>query len=186
MKYDKENEIISDYNDGDKDVNPFLVTATFKVLKGVSSKELLDEGSFDKVDDMHVPKGGIRKGSVEYEYFFEQEKMCRVFQYHAKNVLKDLELQAVKLFLYLICHVSPNAQRIKIDEKKYMKQCGIKSLKTLYTAVNALKSKGVLIKSKPSVYWINPAIFFNGDRIKNFPDNLVVVGIAKRKDDGAV
>lgn len=92
-----------------------------------------------------------------------------------RKELARLSNRAVDLFLWLIFEVEPNQDWLWVNRVRYMEERQIKTYNTYNGAVNELI--GLLYIAKvagyPNVFWINPHYFFNGNRAKCFPKNVV-------------
>lgn len=77
-----------------------------------------------------------------------------------------LSVSAIKLFGYIVENVGINSDIIILNIKDVMKYTGYKTRNTIYKSVIELLSNEILAKTcKSGVFYINPTIFFNGNRL---------------------
>lgn len=112
--------------------------------------------------------------TVEVE--LESDEACRIYIDAAKRAkVAALSTRAKDLFLWLVYETEPGCEWIWINKPRYMAEHGIKAYNTYKEAIRELHAKDFVAATPiPSVYWINPDLFFNGSRIKAFPDKVVV------------
>lgn len=81
------------------------------------------------------------------------------------------------LFLWLIYEIDANIDYIWINKNRYLIENTIKSINTYKTAINELVRYCVIypMADKKDVYWINPRLLFNGNRIKKYPKHLELI-----------
>lgn len=104
----------------------------------------------------------------------EYEKFCRVM-ISPERRLKTTKLspRAKELLLWLLYEADNNKDYLWINRVRYMKENEIASMNTYRAAVNELIANCFITRSVVNaVYWINPDLFFNGNRITKFKQNL--------------
>jgi hypothetical protein len=117
----------------------------------------------------------VEQGDVTYR---EREPYTKVFMtVESRESMLQLSMAGYRMFAYICHNLESNEDFIKIDVKRFMEYCGIKSAKTFYTAVNELAHNGIIaiIPSKRCTYFINPSIIFHGSRPNKYPDKIEVV-----------
>ncbi len=126
-----------------------------------------------KVHDVHSGEDAIFE-LANYDY--EKVAYCKVFA-DAGRRLKMVQLspRAKDLLLWVMYEVKQGKDWIWLNKVRYMEENNIGSINTYRTALNDLiKKKYLGITVISDVYWINPDFFFNGNRIKSFPNNIKV------------
>ena len=106
---------------------------------------------------------------------YESTPYCKVFV-DAERRLKavGLSTRAQGLLMWLMYEARPGKDWLWLNKVRYMEESKVNSLTTYRTALNELVRKRYIGKTVVAdVYWINPHFFFNGNRIKSFPDNIV-------------
>ena len=117
---------------------------------------------------------GDRTGTAEISRIFEvdRDRFVKVFAGHLK-VFFDLSPTGIKL-LQVIMHEmgqEPNNDYVYLSASSvvdHLKKAGKKySPASYYRGRDELLAKGFIAESvRTHLYWINPALFWNGDRVK--------------------
>lgn len=143
-------------------INPFLALLKIRVYKNKSD----DKFKYDTKEDIW--------GRADVE--FETESYCKVFSDAGKRLnMVGLSPRAKDLLLWLIYEAENGKDYLWLNKKRYMEECNIGSINTYRSALNELIGVAFIIRTNHTDYfWINPGLFFNGNRIRKFPDNLVV------------
>lgn len=107
---------------------------------------------------------------VEIE--IDADKHCKVFNdAKRRDLMMSISARGKDLLLFIIYETDPGKDYIWINKKRYMAESGISSLNTYKTALNAVIMAGFIAPTVASdVYWINPAYFYNGSRLRSFPE----------------
>lgn len=110
------------------------------------------------------------KGDFEYD----ASPFCRVFTDAARRlVMVGLTPRGKDLLLWLVYELKKGKDWVWINKERYMEEGKVASMNTYRAAINELITKGFMVKTVTAdTYWINPHYFFNGNRIKAFPDNV--------------
>lgn len=143
--------------------NPFSVGLAIKAVK------VTDVRRFLKKDDgvLHAP-----------EYYLEKTECARVY-YGAgvRDSIYKLSSCGQSMLWYIVLHLEKDCDYLRINSENYMSKCGIKSINTYKTAIKELMRYCFIAPSADykDVYWINPEVMFNGDRLKKFTDKMVIV-----------
>jgi len=143
-------------------VNPFLPETVTHVEKG--EKIILMSS---KNPDMIVNAEGEVKG---HAIFAKRQKIDRAqfakFYISSLTAFYDLEKSGIKVLSYILKILKPNADSFDFDFEDCMNHTGYKSKKTIFTGLSELlENKFIARGNHPYKYYINPTIFFNGDRI---------------------
>ena len=104
----------------------------------------------------------------------EYEKICKVIVSPERRLKTNkLSPRAKELLLWLLYEADTNKDYLWINRVRYMNENNISSLTTYRSAVNELITNCFIVRSVVNaVYWINPDLFFNGNRINKFKDNI--------------
>lgn len=92
-----------------------------------------------------------------------------------EDAILNLSSGGKNLLFLIIFNLGVGHDRIALHINKYMKRMGITE-KSFYNAVKDLTDQNIIRKYKGSVYWINPKIIFNGDRLAKYADRTVCIG----------
>ena len=141
-------------------------------LKIVVSK-LEDKTTYQSTDGILLHK----------EYYFEREPYIKLYNNHIhRKLLANLSGNSIKLLFWLMYRIKRNQDYIKIDKTAYLKENNINSINTYKAAIKELQINLVIC---PAIikdhYFINPCIFFAGNRIKYYPENVVIYTPKKPK-----
>jgi hypothetical protein len=143
--------------------NPFWepteVKIGTKMLRVAGGRHISDDGESVEVSGIHMIK------KVDKDEFVKlYTKNMKVF-FDLKPTSQKL-LQAV---LFLV-QKNPNLDSIHLpwfDVTRYMQENELKMSKgSFHNAMREMLAKGFLAEAEsPNIYWINPHLFFNGDRM---------------------
>lgn len=120
-------------------------------------------------------KTGIATNATEITKVYEvdDEKFLKVFS-RFLHVFFDIRKSTQKLFEVVLYEIGKKANQDlvylhPIQASNYHERRGSKySQASFYRSINEMKEVGFIVKSAegPNLYFVNPAIFWNGDRIK--------------------
>lgn len=105
----------------------------------------------------------------------ESDTSCRVYNSSERRLkMSKLSSSAKGLLLWIIYEAENNKDYLWVNRKRYQEENGIASPTTFRSAINELIGEAFICRTKVgAVYWINPALFFNGNRVKTFSDKVV-------------
>ncbi|PMD83725.1 RepA protein [Siphonobacter sp. BAB-5405] len=95
----------------------------------------------------------------------DEKKFAKVYlsQFEA---FWDLSKTAIRVFSYIVNNLIPNKDIVYIDIQEALEHTGYKEEKSIYKGLAELVKADILARSTSHIrYFINPLIFFNGDRI---------------------
>lgn len=109
-------------------------------------------------------------------YDFDADQYTKVFSNSNNRLaINALSARAKELLMWVVCEVEKGKHYVWINKKRYMEELGIGSMNTYRNALNELIEQSFLMKTTiTDVLWINPTYFFNGNRIKSFPENVKI------------
>jgi len=153
------------------DKNPFVGQGGFIVPTRNKRETLQTMGPAT----VHVDGQDINVAQIVRVRQVDAEKFVKVFVAEL-SMFYDLNQTSIRLLTVLLKVLSEpqyiNADKVVLTEgiaKQTMKQHGQKPLSSAsyYRAVNELISAGFIAPSTtPPLYYINPAVLFNGDRVR--------------------
>lgn len=117
------------------------------------------------------------------QYYFEREPYIKLYNntIHRK-LIANLSGNGIKLLFWLMFRIKRNQDYIKIDKTAYLKENKINSINTYKAAIKELQINLLICPAIiKDYYFINPCIFFAGNRIKNYPENVVIYEPKKPK-----
>jgi len=95
----------------------------------------------------------------------DAQQFVKVFTEGIKS-LYELSKAEHKLFYYILSITRPNTDWIYFDMEDAKEFTGYKSKAAILSALSKLVSKSIIaISRKRNIYYINPTIFFNGNRV---------------------
>jgi hypothetical protein len=116
-------------------------------------------------------EGTITKEEILLEYM---PKTSVFIQADYRKYVSKLPVASRELLLWIIYEMEGSKDYIWINKDRYMKECSV-SLNTYKKGVKFLIQAALIGKTLfRDVYWTNPAFFFNGNRIKKYPNNLLI------------
>jgi hypothetical protein len=105
----------------------------------------------------------------------DKEEFVKVFK-DQLTIIFELSKTAQRVLTYFIKMLGMNEDYVIFDKNKAKQYSGLNSTVSIYTGLTELIQKNVIARSNlTQIYFINPAILFNGDR-------LVVVNAWMRDD----
>lgn len=162
--------IVRSYNPLNKDgfsisdlgVNPFLSSLEIVVNKFSPANQY----TFDKVSQMNLPS----------EVDFDRQQSTRLY-ISSTSRLSSMRLSnsELRLFVWISYEMEQNKDYLWINVKRFLEESGM-VLNTYKSSVIGLCKKGYIyeVADIKDVYWVNPSVFFNGNRVRQFPNNVVV------------
>lgn len=141
---------------------PFIQLDNFefkKYYKGEKSVEVTDT----ETGEVKI----LLSPSKLIDGFKDSNPYTKVFK-NGQISIKELSVPGIKVLTYLQCHLKINAEDICLRPQEIADWSGYKTLKNVYVGLIELLNMGFIAEQPggQSYYWINPNIFFNGDRIK--------------------
>lgn len=152
--------------------NPFL--ASFSIIPKIISRKIVVEG----------------RGT---SYMTEAVDFCKFVAYEnfPFKLLPELNKPALIILMHILNHLRWKQDYLEIryyekfnSEKPYELYM---SKSSFYVGINTLIQHAIIAKrlSRDKTYWINPSMFFLGNRLTTFPNN-VVEGKHLRKPNDAL
>lgn len=143
-------------------ISPFVSSLTIQVNR------VAYEGQYKKDKEGHMLPV---YGNVE------REMSCRLYTSPEKRkIMNMLSTRSKELFLWVMYEVDRNKDYMWLNKKRYMEENNINSINTYRTAIDELVRYGLLCKSVVNdVFWINPSMFFGGNRVAKYPKSVEIV-----------
>lgn len=103
----------------------------------------------------------------------DKSASCRLFTSSInRRVVSKLSLCGKGLYLWIMYEIETGNEALWINKVRYIEESGV-SLNTYKKSIDELVRHAIIAYTVvKEVYWINPAYFFSGDRIKMYPDCL--------------
>lgn len=143
--------------------NPFEYTLSIPVTEVICANEL----EKDPTDGIYINKRLYFEKTPSIKLYYCDD--CRTFVYNLSD-------KAQRLYLYILYNLKSNKDYIQINKEHYMNKQGIKSLNTYKEAEKELIRYNFILNTEyKTVFWINPNMFFAGNRVKKYAKNINVV-----------
>lgn len=141
--------------------NPFEFTLKIPVTQIYSDTDLtLDEEGFYINKKIYLE----RTPSVKLYY-------CE----DCKDMIYNLTVKGKTLFLYILYNLKKNKDYIQINQEHYMKKNSINSINTYKESIKELQRYNFIVATEyKTVFWTNPNLFFSGNRLTKYPNNIEV------------
>lgn len=95
----------------------------------------------------------------------DKEKFVKIFKAQIK-ALFSLSMAGIRVFGYIMDATRISESMIFFSKRACKKYTGYSSTNSVNVGVSELLEKGFIARSEePNIFFINPAIFFNGDRM---------------------
>jgi hypothetical protein len=145
--------------------NPYIVEAKVKqVIKSRPRVAFRDKG--EEVVNTKTGEifGNEHKNVVVQHERVDRAKFVRIYVEEISR-MANLPQYAWKLFHYILANLGVKKDEVYIHSEVVLEWCGWTRPNQLQKALICLAKKGFIAKSnKPYWWYINPSIFFNGDR----------------------
>ncbi len=149
-------------------INPFTTDLTIPVriyskIKRVVDTQDIVEGIVTAIPD-----------TITSKVLVEEEDYTKVFNRSGFRLhIMALSKQAKAVLFWFIYEVDLNLDYMWFNKTRYKSECG-GSWTDINTGIAELIQAGIIQTTLVrDVYWINPRIFFQGNRLKKYYDKLV-------------
>lgn len=146
--------------------NPFVENALKEIQENTVKKVQYINGSRSAENVVVNQDGEVIAQSRFVRYIeVDEEKFAKIYlsQFGA---FWDLSKTAIKVLGYVLNNLIPNKDIVYIDIQDAMRYTGYKEEKSLYKGIAELVNADIIARSTSYIkYFINPLIFFNGDRV---------------------
>lgn len=147
--------------------NPFIINHSFDV-RMIKVKD-------DMVRVKDISEGVILGPKTEVNRILvtDPAKYSKVFtQAGFRLHISAIPMQGKALFLWLLYEIEYGVDFVEISKKRFVDECK-SNYKLLSEGVKQLIDAGLIAPtSVDGVYWLNSMLFFKGDRIAKYPNNL--------------
>lgn len=149
--------------------NPFAYSMEIPVIKVYSDK------LFEKIPVPDLATGETEHVYLPSGYYAEQQQSVKIYYCtKCKNLIASMSDKAQRLYLHVLYHLEKKVDYFQLNKEDYMRKNNIKSNTTFLAAVEELVTFGVIgLTGYKSVFWVNPILFFPGDRVSRYPEQIV-------------
>lgn len=147
-----------DFTDENIGVNPFVANLEIRVNKGYR-------------------KAVVDNEILKEEFSWEYDPCTKIFEIKGyKTHMAGLPIRSKEMLLWIMHSLEGGNDWIWINRSDYMRRNGVNSVNTYSKSLAVLCEMGFLAKHKRTdVYFINPQIFFKGNRIKKYSDKIKIM-----------
>ena len=166
------------------DENPFIEEALANIEEKTTTRRQYVRGSRG-VDNIVSNSEGEVVGHTRFVRYVEvdEEKFAKIYLSEF-TAFWELSKTAIRVFTYVLQELLPNKDVVYIEVQGVMKLTGYKEEKSVYKGIAELVDAGIIARSKNHVkYFINPLIFFNGNRVTYATTYIKKKELSKKKAD---
>jgi hypothetical protein len=148
-------------------MNPFITNISLKGRTFDKEEQIIIQVE----EGMNIPSGTFKNKLVV------EEQSCTKLWHDTdfRNIILLLSYNALRLFNYIQYTLKPNIDYIWINSRLFQDTCKINKKQEYIDAVEELIRFGVITTTiYPDTYWINPLIIFSGNRLKKYPENVII------------
>lgn len=160
--------------------NPFLEQAIEGIEQHIVKKykNTLVGSNKAIVTMANVDTGELFATSYMRQVQVDEEQFVKIYLDNFKSFF-NLSQSAIRVFGYIMECMRPKKDVIYFDREECMKYTGYTSDVTIYKALTELLEAEIIARGKSEYLWfINPMIAFNGDRV-----SFVNTYVRKKKDN---
>jgi hypothetical protein len=148
--------------------NPFHVIGleTKSIKEDPEGKTMVDESTGEYLKVINLGKNELK--------VFDNVKYTKLYD-ESISILKDFSSPTLKVWCYILTQLKPTKDEVVFNMQDCIKFTGYTASINVYKGITELLEKNYIARSigKGGTYFINPNLFFNGDRRK-IQNNLVI------------
>jgi len=147
--------------------NPFLKEAIEQIQQNIVKKYKNSSGTSKKAILQAVDNDGQVLGHTSFirQIEVDEEQFTKVYLSRF-SAFWDLKIQAIRVFGYIMTKLVPKQDMFHFFIDECMEHTNYKSEKSIYIGLASLLDCGIIARGRTdSLYFINPMIAFNGDRV---------------------
>ena len=147
--------------------NPFIDESLKMINSNVAKKYRSASNSSEKAILKAVDDNGEVLGHTSFirQVEVDEDKFAKIYV-NQVSAFFELSSQAMKVFGYVINNITPRNDILNFYLNDCMTYTGYKSSKSVYLGLASLVENQIIARGpSESVYFINPMIIFNGDRL---------------------
>lgn len=157
--------------------NPLPERFPVRVLRRRWKKEWRHTDASDGRGYVEVGEDGVTAGGV---YTMDADRTVKLYRVTgAAGLIEALPADACKIWLWLLLHLTPGQDTVRVSGKEGMRVLGCRSHRPVRAAIQALMEYGLLAPAlRRSHYYVNPYFAFAGNRLaylSGFDNSTVLV-----------
>ena len=147
--------------------NPFLKEAVQQIQSGIVKKYKNTSGTSRGAILQAVNSEGELVGQTSFirQIEVDEQQFTKIYlsQFSA---FFELNSQSIKVFGYIMTKLMPKQDFFIFDLEECLEYTGYKSGQSVYNGLSGLIGSSIIARGKKDyLYFINPMVFFNGDRV---------------------
>ncbi|HRN44778.1 MAG TPA: replication/maintenance protein RepL [Flavobacterium sp.] len=147
--------------------NPFLKEAVQQIQSGIVKKYKNTSGTSRGAILQAVNSEGELVGHTSFirQIEVDEQQFTKIYlsQFSA---FFELNSQSIKVFGYIMTKLMPKQDFFIFDLEECLEYTGYKSGQSVYNGLSGLIGSSIIARGKKDyLYFINPMVFFNGDRV---------------------
>ena len=147
--------------------NPFLKEAVQQIQSGIVKKYKNTSGTSRGAILQAVNSEGELVGHTSFirQIEVDEQQFTKIYlsQFSA---FFELNSQSIKVFGYIMTKLMPKQDFFILDLEECLEYTGYKSGQSVYNGLSGLIGSSIIARGKKDyLYFINPMVFFNGDRV---------------------
>lgn len=147
--------------------NPFVKQAVEQVQNNIVKKYRTAGNTSQKAILKAIDSENNVIGHTQFvkQIEVDEEKFTKIYLSQFSSFF-DLKPQAIKVFGYIMNNLFKDKDYFYFDREECAEYTGYKSEKSIYIGLANLIENEIIARGKnDTTYYINPMVFFNGDRI---------------------
>ena len=147
--------------------NPFLKEAIEQIQSGIVKKYKNTSGTSRNAILQAVNSEGELVGHTSFIQQIEVDEQQFTKIYLSQfSAFFELNSQSIKVFGYIMTKLMPKQDFFIFDLEECLEYTGYKSGQSVYNGLSGLIGSSIIARGKKDyLYFINPMVFFNGDRV---------------------
>ena len=147
--------------------NPFLKEAVQQIQSGIVKKYKNTSGTSRGAILQAVNSEGELVGHTSFirQIEVDEQQFTKIYlsQFSA---FFELNSQSIKVFGYIMTKLMPKQDFFIFDLEECLEYTGYKSKQSIYNGLSGIIKSSIIARGKKDyLYFINPMVFFNGDRV---------------------
>lgn len=147
--------------------NPFLKQAVQQIQSGIVKKYKNTSGTSKNAILQAVNSEGELVGHTSFiqQIEVDEQKFTKIYLSQFSSFF-ELNSQSIKVFGYIMTKLIPKQDFFYFDLEECLNYTDYKSPQSVYNGLSGLISSSIIARGKKDyLYYINPMVFFNGDRV---------------------
>ena len=147
--------------------NPFLKEAVQQIQSGIVKKYKNTSGTSRGAILQAVNSEGELVGHTSFirQIEVDEQQFTKIYLSQFSSFF-ELNSQSIKVFGYIMTKLMPKQDFFIFDLEECLEYTGYKSGQSVYNGLSGLIGSSIIARGKKDyLYFINPMVFFNGDRV---------------------